>query len=73
MTEFTPVHRLYNLVQGGGKGHSDNLPALERSYIEALAMAQSAIDAIEAVKNGRMTNWIYESQKGANVVKNVWH
>lgn len=56
MTDFTPLHRLYSLVRGGGKGHSDDLPALERSYIEALAMAQSAIDAIEAVKNGRMTN-----------------
>ena len=36
MTDFTPVHKLYNLVQGGGKGYSDDLPALERSYIEAL-------------------------------------
>ena len=51
------------MVKGRGKGHSDDhLPALESSYIEALAMAQSAIDAIEAVKNGRRTNQIRTSK-----------
>lgn len=62
MTDFTPISRLYNLVKGEGNGHcDDHLPAFESSYHEAFAMAQSAIDAIEAVKNGRMTNWIRTS------------
>lgn len=62
MADPTPLRRLYNLVKGRGKGHSDDhLPALESSYIEALAMARSAIDAIEAVKNGRKTNRIRTS------------
>ena len=57
-----PLQQLYTMAKGGSKGNCENhLPNLENSYAKALAIAQSAMNAIEAVKNGRRTNYIRAS------------
>lgn len=59
----TPVDNLYNLVKGKNKGSCDShIEDLKTAYTDALAMAQAAIDSIDAVKNGRFSNWIKTSK-----------
>ena len=58
-----PLEERYRLVKGGAKGNCDaQLADLKNSYTAGLAMAQAAIDAINAVKKGRMTNWVKTSK-----------
>ena len=53
-----PMNKLYNLVAANGKGSCDSqVDTLQTSYTEGLAMAQAAIDAIDAVKGGKISNW----------------
>ena len=59
----TPLEKLYSLVKEGAKGDcTAQLADLKTSYTAGLAMAQAAIDAIDAVKNGKMSNWVKTSK-----------
>ena len=59
----TPLDKLYTLVKDGGKGNCDSeLSDLKTSYTEGLAMTQAAIDAIDAIKNGKSSNWVPTSK-----------
>ncbi|KAL2039799.1 hypothetical protein N7G274_007658 [Stereocaulon virgatum] len=59
----TPLDKLYTLVKNGGKGNCDSeLSDLRTSYTEGLAMTQAAIDAIDAIKSGKSSNWVPTSK-----------
>ena len=58
-----PLEERYHLVKGGAKGNCDTqLADLKTSYTAGVAMAQAAINAINAVKKGKMTNWVKTSK-----------
>ena len=59
----TALDTLYNLVKAGNPGScAGQLSDLKTAYTEGLAMAQAAIDAIDAVKNGKSSNWVMTSK-----------
>lgn len=59
----TVLERLYNLVKAGNPGScASQLSDLKTAYREGLAMAQAAIDAIDAIKGGKSSNWVMTSK-----------
>lgn len=59
----TPMDKLYNLVKAGNPGScADQLDDLKTAYTEGLAMTQAAIDAVDAIRNGKSTNWVPTSK-----------
>lgn len=60
---YRPLNELYILQPAGVAGSCDPmLSILEKSYGEGLAMAQLAVDAIDAVTYGQASNWVRTSK-----------